>query len=76
MKTVTTTEAKARLNALLTEVEAGETITITNHGRSIAVLSKADPHRRRFGQFAGLVTLTDDFDAPLGEEELAAWEAR
>ena len=28
MKTVTTTEAKAKLNSLLTEVDAGETITV------------------------------------------------
>jgi prevent-host-death family protein len=74
MKTVTTTEAKAKLNALLTEVAAGETVTITSHGRPVAVLSKAEPAARKFGQFAGLIALSDDFDAPMSEEDLALWE--
>ena len=43
MKLVSTTEAKAKLNALLVEVAAGETVTITSHGRPVAVLSKAEP---------------------------------
>lgn len=73
MKTVSTTEAKARLNALLVEVESGESFTITSHGRPVAVLSKAEPPARTFGRFAGLITIGDDFDAPLAEEELAEW---
>ena len=73
MKIVTTTEAKAKLNALLTEVAAGETVTITSHGRPVAVLSKAEPASRKLGQFAGLITLTDDFDAPMSEDDLAVW---
>lgn len=73
MMTVTTTEAKAKLNALLTEVAAGETITITSHGRPVAVLSKAEPPARKLGRFAGLITLTDDFDAPISGDDLALW---
>lgn len=73
MKTVTTTEAKAKLNALLSEVAGGETVTITSHGRPVAVLSKAEPTVRKLGQFAGQVSLTGDFDAPLSDEELALW---
>jgi prevent-host-death family protein len=34
-------EAKTHLPRLLDEVEAGETITITKHGRVVAVLSPA-----------------------------------
>jgi prevent-host-death family protein len=73
MKTVTTTDAKARLNGLLKEVSAGETVTITSHGHPVAVLSKAEPPERKLGQFAGVVTPTDDFDAPMSEEDLALW---
>jgi prevent-host-death family protein len=73
MKTVTTTEAKAKLNALLAEVATGQTVTITSHGRPVAVLSKAEPPARKLGQFAGLITLTDDFDAPMSEDDLALW---
>ena len=73
MKVVSTTEAKAKLNALLVEVAAGETVTITCHGRPVAVLSKAEPPVRKFGQLAGLITIPDDFDAPMGEDDLELW---
>ena len=74
MKTVTSTEAKAKLNALLAEVErTGTSITITNHGRAVAVLAPAEPRPRRFGQLPAL-TVPDDFDEPLPDAELAAWE--
>ncbi|MFT4216056.1 MAG: type II toxin-antitoxin system prevent-host-death family antitoxin [Micropruina sp.] len=73
MKTVSTTEAKTKLNALLVEVAAGESITITSRGRPIAVLSKVEPPARTFGQFAGLITIGDDFDTAMTPEELADW---
>jgi prevent-host-death family protein len=39
MKKITSTEAKATLNALLAEVErTGTSVTITNHGRPVAIL--------------------------------------
>ncbi len=75
MRTTTSTEAKARLNALLAEVAAtGEPVTITTHGKPVAILSPATPTPRRFGQLAGKVTIPDDFDAPLDPTELALWE--
>jgi prevent-host-death family protein len=43
MKTVGTYEAKTHLPRLLTQVEQGETITITKRGRPVAVLSPARP---------------------------------
>ena len=41
MKYVGSYEAKTHLPQLLTRVEKGETITITKHGKPIAVLSPA-----------------------------------
>lgn len=73
VKTVSTTEAKAKLNALLAEVAAGESFTITSHGRPVAVLSAATAPGRRFGQWAGLVQPTHDFDAPMSDDELRLW---
>lgn len=74
MKTVTSTQAKARLNALLAEVErTGRPVTITNHGRAVAVLTPAHPKPRKFGQLPALV-VPDNFDEPLPEAEIAAWE--
>lgn len=75
MKTITSTEAKARLNALLAEVErTGTPITITNHGRPVVVMSRVVPRPRTFGQLPGLV-VPEDFDAPLPDDELAGWES-
>lgn len=74
MKSVSSTEAKARLNALLAEVQrTGASVTITSHGRPVAVLSPVNPAPRKFGQMPTLV-VPDDFNAPLPEAELAAWE--
>lgn len=75
MKTITSTEAKARLNAVLAEVEStGESVTITNHGRPVAVISPANARPRTFGQFPNLV-VPEGFDDPLPPDELAAWES-
>lgn len=48
MKTVGVYEAKTHLARLLDEVEAGETITITRHGRPVArIVPHAGPPRSR-----------------------------
>lgn len=47
MTSMGTYEAKTQLPALLKRVEAGESITITNHGRPVARLVPVeDPPRR------------------------------
>ena len=43
--TVGAYEAKTHLPALLAQVERGETVTITRHGRPIARLVPIDVHR-------------------------------
>jgi prevent-host-death family protein len=72
--TVTSTEAKNRLNALLADVErTGQAVTITNHGRPVAKLVPVHPLPRKFGQLPNLV-VPKAFDEPLPESEIAAWE--
>ncbi|MCV7191201.1 type II toxin-antitoxin system Phd/YefM family antitoxin [Mycolicibacterium brumae] len=74
MRTITSTEAKAKLNAVLSEIQkSGSPITITSHGRPVAVITPVTPRVRTFGQLPGL-EIPDDFDAPLPEDEIAAWE--
>lgn len=46
MREIQTSDAKARLTQLLKEVERGESITITRHGRPIARLVPATDQRR------------------------------
>lgn len=75
MKTVTSTEAKAKLNALLVEVEtSGSPVTITTHGRPVAVLTPVAPPRRIAGSLEGVLAIPDDFDAPLAAADLAWWD--
>jgi prevent-host-death family protein len=48
MKTVQASEAKAKLSALLSEVERGEVVEITRHGKTIArIVPEADEADRR-----------------------------
>ena len=74
MRTISSTEAKAQLNALLAEVQrTGEHVTITTHGRPVAVLSPVHRRPRTFGQLP-MLAFGDDFDEPLPEPEIAVWE--
>jgi prevent-host-death family protein len=47
LKSVGTYEAKTHLPRLLSQVEKGETITITRRGKPIAVLAPAQPSAKR-----------------------------
>ncbi len=73
MTQVNVQEAKTRLSDLLLRSERGEEIIIARAGRPIARLvpvEQAPP--RRFGVIH--LAVPDDFDEPLGDSELAAWE--
>jgi hypothetical protein len=48
-------------------------VTITNDGRPVAVLVPALQRPRRFGQLPALA-VPDNFDDPLPDAEIAAWE--
>jgi prevent-host-death family protein len=72
--TVTSTEAKNRLNALLADIErTGQSVTITKHGRPVAKLVPVQPVPRKFGQLPTLL-VPNDFDEALPESELTRWE--
>jgi prevent-host-death family protein len=70
-------EAKTHLSRLLVRVEAGEEIVIARSGRPIARLVPYEPPpgERVLGEDRGKVILSDDFDAPLPEDILAAFES-
>jgi len=63
-KTVTATEAKAHILALLDDVEAGEEVEITRHGRLVARLVPARRGAALRGKHAGIV------HANVADEEL------
>ena len=47
MTSITVSEARAKLPELLSRVDGGEEITITRHGRPVAVLVRPDALRSR-----------------------------
>jgi prevent-host-death family protein len=54
MKQVGVYEAKTHLPRLLDEVEAGETITLTRHGKPVARLVPVERKRRSIDEVIGL----------------------
>ncbi len=74
-KSVGVHEAKTQLSKLLERVTAGEEIIITRRGEEIARLIPSQPtSQRRFGLDNGSFSVPDDFDAPLPDETLNAFE--
>ena len=76
-KTVTATEAKAKILSLLDEVEAGEEIEITRHGRLVARLVPARPGLALMGRFRGEVrqlVSDEELMKPIDEAEFDGWD--
>lgn len=63
-------EAKTHLSRLLERVQAGEEVVIAKAGRPIAKLVPLEAKTRREpGSARGMVTVSEDFDAPMPELE-------
>ena len=67
-------EAKTQLSTLVDAAAAGQEIIIAKNGKPMA---KLVPFRgkvkRKPGRLKGKIWMSDDFDAPMSEEEIAAW---
>lgn len=69
-------EAKTTLSKLLRRVAAGEEITITRGGEPVARLVPIRSRRSRtLGQDRGVFEVPADFDRPLPDEVLRAFES-
>jgi prevent-host-death family protein len=75
---VNTHEAKTQFSKLLRRVAAGEEITIANRGVPVARLVpvEAQKAKRQLGFYGDTIKIPDDFDAPLPDEILDAFEGR
>ena len=73
-KSVGVHQAKTHLSRLLDEVAKGEEIEITNRGRVVARLMPAEHRKPHYGFDAGRVWIAADFDAPLPDDILVAFE--
>ena len=76
MKLVTVHAAKAHLSRLLREVAAGQDVVITRSGQPVAKLVSMEEGQPIFGIDKGRLVVPDDFDAPLDEDLLRAFEGR
>jgi prevent-host-death family protein len=76
MKLVNMHAAKTNLSDLIVRVLAGEEIVIARNGSPVARLVPfaAPEPARKFGAFAGRLSVTKAFFEPLPAEELDAWE--
>jgi prevent-host-death family protein len=74
--TVNIHEAKTHFSKLLARVSSGEEVIIAKAGKPVARLVPIveKPARRKPGSAAGKVVIMPDFDAPLPEEILEAFE--
>jgi len=75
MLTVGVHEAKSTLSKLIRRSNAGEEIIITRDGKPVARLVGIAPDSgRRLGCDVGLFDVPEDFDAPLPDAVLDAFE--
>jgi prevent-host-death family protein len=77
METVNIHQAKTNLSRLLSRVELGEEIIIANRGIPVAKLVPfqiSSNRRASLGLDRGRFIVPEDFDSPLPEEILAAFE--
>ena len=77
-KLVNTHEAKTQLSRLLKRAALGEEIIIAVRGRPAARLVPLEQvgAGRKFGTFKGKFEVPEDFDAPLPDEILDAFEGQ
>ncbi len=67
-------EAKSTLSQLVELVERGEDVVLARAGTPVVRLVPVHPSAPRvLGRWRGQVRMADDFDAPLPDDELAAW---
>lgn len=76
MKEVNIHQAKTQFSKLLRQVQEGEEIVIANRGVPVARIVPLPPanSRRELGKYEGQIIISDDFDAPLPDDLLDAFE--
>lgn len=73
-KPVNIYDAKTRLSELVDRAAAGEEIVIARAGKPVARLVPLRVRERKSGRGAGRIEIAPDFDAPLPDELLEAFE--
>ncbi len=80
MQTVNIHAAKTHFSRLVDEAAAGAEIIIAKAGKPVAKLVPLSPPgqhpRRRLGTLAGVAVIPPNFDAPLPDDVIDAFEGR
>lgn len=78
MDTVNIYDAKTRLSQLVDKAASGEDVVVSRNGKPLVRITRLDPPRRRitFGLLKGRFSVPRDFDAPLPDDMVAAFEGR
>ena len=72
--TVNLYEAKTLLSSLVDQAADGKEIVIAKNGHPMAKLvAFREKPKRKPGRLKGKIWIAGDFDAPMTEEEIAAW---
>ena len=71
-------QAKTHLSRIVDEVAAGREVIIAKAGRKVARLVPIEPKPRpkKLGRLKGKFRIPDDFNQPLDEQVIAAFEGR
>lgn len=75
MKKVNIYEAKTRLSQLVADAVSGQDVIIARAGRPVARLTRlSQPPKRRLGLLDGRFRIPDDFNRPLPQDVLRAFD--
>jgi antitoxin (DNA-binding transcriptional repressor) of toxin-antitoxin stability system len=74
MEDIVVEEAEANMPALVDQAIAGHDVIIKRNGEPVARLVRIIKKNVVYGSFKGKLTLSDDFDDPLPEDILKAFE--
>ncbi len=77
-RTINIHEAKTHLSRIVEEVAAGEVVIIAKAGKPVARLVPLESAvvPKRLGLLKGAIRVPSDFNAPLPDDVLAAFEGR
>jgi prevent-host-death family protein len=78
MEMINVDDAQIQLSRLVDQAIAGEDVIVGRNGEPLARITALKVAKRPiiFGRLAGKFEVPDDFDAPLPDEVIAAFEGR
>ena len=78
METVNIYDAKTRLSQLVDKAAAGEDVVVSRNGKPLVRITALVAEKRpvKFGVLRGKVKIAADFDTPLPNDLIAAFEGR